>query len=237
MDSIVIIPARMASARYPGKPLIKIQGKSLLYRCYQNVLKASRVSAVYIATPDQEIVDEVKSWPDSPECILTSRTCRNGTERVAEAIRLENIPENTVVVNCQGDQYGFTSGDFIEGPVRMVQEQKGDFVATVVCPLDPRAVGKRNVVKVVLKSTPSSTLISQFAREIPFSYSFQVYQHVGVYAARAREFLAYTKMPVSLDEEQQSLEQLRWMKAGVPIGAYYIQKIPRTIDVPENIYV
>lgn len=234
-NPVVIIPVRMGSSRFPGKPLLTIQGKTLLRRCYEDVLRAHvTVPDIYITTPDRAIVDEiVHHWPDFPKknVVWTSPDCRNGTERVAETVQLLNLPLDTVVVNCQADQYGFRTGTFIDGPVSLIHS--GMFqVATTVCPLAPGDCDKRQVVKILLEEKGTKTQARRFTRQLPVSHMEPVYRHIGVYAASAGKFLEYTELPETKEERKQGLEQLRWED---PIGVYPIQDSPITIDTPEDI--
>lgn len=235
---VLIIPARMDSSRLPGKPLIDIFGKTLLRRCYEEAQCSQMiaVSDIYITTPDREVVDEiVERWHgfSKKNIVWTSPNCRNGTERVAETVELLGLSEDTVVVNYQADQFGFRSRDFIDGPVLLVQS--GTFqVATVVSPLWRGDCSNPQVVKAILKYSPAGEYISQFLRDVPASYSDQLYRHVGIYAATAGQFLEYANLPETKEERDQKLEQLRWQEL---IGAYFIQAPPVTIDTPEDIVV
>ena len=229
MKSVIIIPARLESKRFPGKVLQDIDGQTLLERCYKSLLPFR----AFIATPDKEIVDEVTIWLSRERIIMTSSSCRNGTERVAEAVNTIGLEDDDIVIDVQADQFGFQNLDFIEEISQLLEY--GAELVTVVCPLKSEEdIHDANIVKAhVNVEVGKLDTIGWFARKIPpaFSEPMNLYRHIGVYAARKRMFDWYLNTPPSPTEIMLSLEQLRWRKPFVPC---YISKAPCVIDTPED---
>ena len=232
MSVLVVIPARYASTRYPGKPLVDLRGasgedKSLIRRSWDAAMAVNGVDRVVVATDDDRIADAAKGF--GAEVVMTATTCRNGTERCAEAHA--NLGGGyDIVVNLQGDA-PLTPAWFIEDLVAGLQAQPAAQVATPVLRADGRALNgllaDRKAGRVggttAVFGTDHNALY--FSKEvIPFTgqtYADDddtpVFHHVGVYAYRPDALAAYPAWSTGPLETLEGLEQLRFLERGTPM--------------------
>lgn len=229
MSVLVVIPARYASTRYPGKPLAVLRGadgtvKSLIQRSWEAACAVSGVSRVVVATDDARIEEAAQGF--GAEVVMTSPDCANGTERCADALdRLGD--SHDIVVNLQGDA-PLTPPWFIEDLVTGLEDAPDADVATPVlrCDgralngfLDDRAEGRVGGTTAVFDASRHALY---FSKEVvpftPIRYSdaeaTPVFHHVGVYAYRPDALRAYGAWPVGPLETLEGLEQLRFLEQG-----------------------
>lgn len=233
----VIIPARYASSRFPGKPLAMLGGMTMIERVYRQV--SSVVDNVCVATDDERIFNAVKSFGGN--VVMTSANHRSGTDRIAEAYRLIGSTAD-VVVNVQGDE------PFILP--QQIQSILGCFdsanvqIATLARPFsDGESIFDSNIVKVVFSQTTHQALyFSRSAipyqrgkQESEWQKSMTYYAHLGIYAYRADILQRITQMPPSPLEQAESLEQLRWLEAGIPIKVGITDVATIGIDTPADL--
>lgn len=233
---VVIIPMRMASRRYPGKPLIQIRGKTLLKRVYESVSMSTTATRVLVASPDREIC-LVASSLNIPY-VQTTLDCRNGTERVAVAANLLHLNPNDILVNCQGDMFGLLNGDFIDGAVALVRSGAADLATTCADTTlllgrgDPNTVkawiGSKKIVRLFYRGELEDLDGRANNRRRHFIRTV----HLGVYVSKVRNFMRYyLALAPTIEEKNQSLEQLRW---DCEIKANLINETPAKIDVPAD---
>lgn len=230
MRFVGVIPARYASMRLPGKPLIEIGGKTLVQWVYLRALESTRLDRILVATDDERIFRSVRSWDGN--AVMTSDRHRSGTERVAEvAQRIEA----DVFINLQCDEPALppTTIDrvcacFDEGPE--VQ------VGTACVPLhDPEEALDPNVVKVVTDSKGRALYFSRapipYAREgeAPF------FKHLGIYGYRRRLLLNLSRLRRSPLEEIEKLEQLRFLENRIPIRVASVEEDSVGIDTRDDL--
>ncbi len=225
MKSLIIIPARYNSSRFPGKPLVDIKGKTMIERVYSACLQSS-ADDVVVATENKEIYDEVTRYG---KAVYTSADCQTGTERVIEAF--ENISDNhyDIIVNIQGDE-PFILPEDIDSLILYAGYYDG--VSTLVTILKENESTDRNVVKCVADYTTAC----MFTRSPLYRPSKIVYKHIGAYAFR-REALNKIKSlgNKTANEEAESLEQLRWLDNGININIRYTSNSSIGIDTPEDL--
>lgn len=229
MSVVIIIPARFASTRYPGKPLAMIRGAtgqplSLIERSWRAAKSVNNIERVVIATDDDRIRTTAESF--GAEVVMTSSTCRNGTERCAEAVSsLGAAPE--IVVNLQGDA-PLTPSWFIEDLVAGLRADARAGLATPVLQcsgqmrhdlLADRAAGRVGGTTVVFGTEMQGLYFSK--EVIPFAGQqftpdelTPVFHHVGVYAYRPGALAQYASWPESQLERLEGLEQLRFLENG-----------------------
>lgn len=235
--TLAIIPARYASSRFPGKPLADMKGTSMIERVYQRVAACTAVDRVVVATDDARIERHVKSFGGM--VIMTRADHPSGTDRVAEAAT--HFPEATLIVNVQGDE-PFIAPEQIAAVVAPFEDPALN-IATLAHPItEERALLSPNVVKVVRDKRGRALYFSRHA--IPYLRDQPVgqwilagkhLQHLGLYAYRAAVLPTLTKLPKGTLEEDESLEQLRWLAAGHAIHVG-ITDIPAVgIDTPEDL--
>lgn len=235
-DVAIIIPARYASSRYPGKPLATLKGaggteRSLLERSIIAARKASAEAGdtipVYVATDDQRIADEAARI--DAQVIMTDAACRNGTERVAQAVERAGITAD-IVVNLQGDA-PLTPPGFVTALIAAMRDDPATTIATPVLRCDPEAVANfiedRRHDRVGATTVVSNRLgqALYFSKEVlPFTNgkgvvngTVPVFHHVGLYAYRRAALDAYQGWQPGLLEELEGLEQLRFLENGHPV--------------------
>lgn len=234
---LAVIPARYASSRLPGKPLIDLGGETLVQRVYRGAERCASVDRVVVATDDRRILDHVLAF--GGEAVMTSPDHPSGTDRVAEAAR--HYPAATIVVNVQGDE-PFIAAEQIAAVVDPFQNTD-IAIATLACPiLDELALLSPNVVKVVTNAGGSALYFSRHAipylRDLPVGRWLDAgkhLQHIGLYAYRAAILQELTGLPQSALEMAESLEQLRWLDAGYGIHVGLTDKAGFGIDTPLDV--
>jgi len=234
---IGIIPARYASTRFPGKPLVDIAGKSMIQRVYEQASKAKSLSKVVVATDDARIADEVKRF--GGEFIFTSSNHQSGTDRCAEVI--EQLPGYDIVINIQGDE-PFIEPAQIELLTSCFTEEKVQLATLIKSIHSQESVYNPNSPKVVIDVNGRAMYFSR--SPIPFirngepgvwAEKHQFYKHIGIYGYRTESLKAITKLPPSSLEIAESLEQLRWIENGFYIQTKVTDLETVAIDTPEDL--
>ena len=227
MSVLIAIPARYASTRYPGKPLVSLRGpdgdKTLIRRSWEAAISVKGIDRVVVATDDDRIRDHAESF--GAEVVMTSSDARNGTERCAEVA--EKLPGFEIVVNLQGDA-PLTPSWFVEDLVAGLRADPGADIATPVLRCDGRAhssfLADRREGRVGGTTAVFGTEMRAlyFSKEvIPYtgrSYADDeetpVFHHVGVYAYRPAALCAYPSWTMGPLESLEGLEQLRFLENG-----------------------
>ena len=243
MKFTVIIPARYASTRLPGKALLDICGKPMLQHVYERAIE-SGASAVYIATDDERI--KTVSEKFGAQVLLTEDTHRSGTDRLAEAVKYLSLNDDEVVVNLQGDE-PLMPASLIEQVAKDLHEHKDASMATLCTPINSvDDVANPNVVKVVFSKTGYALYFSRapiaWEREHFRVSSFRPsghhmhYRHIGLYAYRAGFLDRFVNWPICDMEEMESLEQLRVLWNGERIHISEASAIPPPgVDTQEEL--
>lgn len=232
-----IIPARYASTRFPGKPLIEILGKTMIQRVYEQTKKSTLLADVVVATDDERIYDHVVGF--GGKAVYTKSEHPSGTDRCFEA--LQNIKGHyDYVINIQGDE-PFIDPSQIE---LLASECDGKTeLATLMIPVDSHEVlFDMGEVKITLNTNNEALYFSRMV--IPFIKGkpqeewhkhHQYYRHAGMYAYRKDVLEAITKLKPSSLENAESLEQLRWLENGFKVKCAITQFDSHCIDTPEDI--
>jgi len=253
MSVLIVIPARYASTRYPGKPLVELTGatgeaKSLIRRSWDAAIAVSGVDRVVVATDDDRIRTAAEAF--GAEVVMTSETCANGTERCAEA--LENLGGGyDIVVNLQGDA-PLTPAWFVEDLVAGLRAHPTAEVATPVLRCDGRALngfledrraGRVGGTTAVFGSDHKGLYFSK--EVIPYTSKTYaddaetpVFHHVGVYAYRPSALAAYPKWPTGPLESLEGLEQLRFLEQERPVLCVEVESRGRQfweLNNPEDV--
>lgn len=241
LKSIGIIPARYASTRFPGKPLVDINGMSMIQRVYKQASLSARLSGVVVATDDQRIFDHVKSF--GGRVMMTSADHRSGTDRVAEVVRkLEsNGEKHSVAINIQGDE-PFIQPQQIDSLIDIFLESHAD-IGTLVKVIDKSEdIFDQNIVKVVTDKHGKALYFSR--SPIPFvknTISDEWYKentflkHIGIYGYKTDTLQELTTLPVSPHEKAESLEQLRWLYYGFSVFTKVTDIETIGVDTPEDL--
>lgn len=236
MESVVIlIPARFASSRFPGKPLALIKGKSMIQRVFENCQESGFETAV--VTDHDEIEAHVKKFGGN--VIRIDDDVPSGSERIALAYeRFLKDKNPKLVINVQGDE------PLLKGKVlRELAEFHLNSVYEIMTLIRPRSTldedfKNPNVVKAVWSSKSNECLYFSRA-SLPYDRDggkeYTWYQHIGVYSYRPKSLSTFVKLPMSVLEDLEKLEQLRGMENGMRIGAILTNQKLMGVDVPEDI--
>lgn len=253
MSVIIVIPARYASTRYPGKPLAHLRGvsglsKSLIQRSWEAAIQVKGVDRVVVATDDDRIKTAVETL--GAEVVMTSETCANGTERCSDALHQLGA-EYDIVVNLQGDA-PLTPAWFVEDLVAALVADENASVATPVLRCDVEALNgflddrKNNRVGATTAVFDKNMNALYFSKEVlPFTgRKFSqteispVFHHVGVYAYRLAALKQYQSLPEGNLEKWEGLEQLRFLENGYGIKCVEVEARGRSfweLNNPEDV--
>lgn len=231
MKTSIIIPARYASTRLPGKPLIKIGGKSIIQWVYEKAKQAKSADEVVVATDDKRIYDEVISFGGLVR--MTSPNHKCGSDRIAEIVSDDaNIG---IAVNVQGDE-PMIDPESIDKAIDALKESDADISTLIRVIKDKEEITNPNVVKCVVSK---SGMAMYFSRSpIPYERNegkSPVYAHIGLYAYKSDSLLKMTKMEQTPLEMSESLEQLRALENGMRIKAVVVGYSPVGIDTEEDV--
>ena len=232
MTTAIIIPARYESTRFPGKPLAKIAGKSMI-EWVVDVAKGSRLAnKIIVATEDKRIFDFVRENLKVEAC-LTSKDHKCGTDRIVEVVK--KYPEIKKVVNLQGDEPLMPSG-YIDKVIECLASSMASLITPITNPDD---LTNPNIVKVVMDKDNFAIYFSRAL--IPYDRDnkkdIQYYKHLGIYAYTRDAILQFSLLPQSSLEVAEQLEQLRALENGIRIKLSIVPKSYPAVDRPEDIKV
>ncbi|MFK8101313.1 MAG: 3-deoxy-manno-octulosonate cytidylyltransferase [Saprospiraceae bacterium] len=238
MKTLGIIPARYASTRFPGKPLVDILGKSMIQRVFEQVEKAKLMDKVIVATDDQRIFAHVVAFGGTVQ--MTRADHLSGTDRCAEIA--ENFAEFDLVVNIQGDE-PFIDPSQIDQLIQLLHDRQDFDVATLAKKIKEEAeLFSPNIVKLLWTQAQQAIYFSR--HPIPFVRNAaqeawlaqqDYYKHIGIYAFRRTQLLTLAALAPSRLEQAESLEQLRWLENGYRIGVGITELESMGIDTPEDL--
>jgi 3-deoxy-manno-octulosonate cytidylyltransferase (CMP-KDO synthetase) len=232
-----IIPARFASTRFPGKPLVDIDGKSMIQRVYEQAKKTTELYDVIVATDDERIFAHVKLF--GGDVVMTSSSHASGTDRCYEALQKTGLPFDAVI-NIQGDE-PFIEPEQISLLAKEIVKPSSQ-ISTLTRRIHSTEMLKDpNKVKVVLDHHDYALYFSRQA--IPYQNRPQeewlqnhpYYLHVGLYAYRTEILDAITQLNQGILEKAESLEQLRWLENGFKIKVTETQHESYGVDTPEDL--
>jgi len=238
MSILGIIPARFASTRFPGKPLVDIGGKTMIQRVYEQAKKSVKLKEVVVATDDERIAEEVKRFGGN--VIMTSDQHRSGTDRCAETVK--KVPGNwEAVINIQGDE-PFIQPEQID-LLASLFENPSVLIGTLVKKLsDVADLDNSNTMKVVLDANGNGMYFSR--SPIPFVRGEEkskwlekhfFYKHIGIYGYRSDVLQKLTLLAPGKLEMAESLEQLRWLENGYSIRTAFTELETLSVDSPEDL--
>ncbi|SDC09372.1 MULTISPECIES: 3-deoxy-manno-octulosonate cytidylyltransferase [unclassified Candidatus Frackibacter] len=227
-----IIPARYASTRLPGKPLVDIRGKPMVQHVYERTSKAAVLDEVVVATDDERIKEAVLDF--GGEVVMTSKNHQTGTDRLAEAAR--DI-EADVIVNVQGDE-PLIAPEMIEEAVRPLLNSEEVVMGTLKKRIkDLTELKNSNLVKVVTDQNDYALYFSRapipFLREDREGIDF--YKHIGLYAYQKKFLLDFAQMESTTLEQMESLEQLRALENGYRIKVVETKYSSIGVDTEEDL--
>ncbi|MEJ5996503.1 3-deoxy-manno-octulosonate cytidylyltransferase [Pedobacter sp. Du54] len=231
MNSLGIIPARYASTRFPGKPLVDIKGKTMIQRVYEQSMLAN-LNKVVVATDDERIAAEVTRF--GGEFVMTASSHQSGTDRCAEVVK--NLPGYDIVINIQGDE------PFIDPKqINLISDcfdDKNVKLATLIKEIhSEEELFNPNIPKVVVGNQHQALYFSR--HPIPYlrnpTHLHQYYKHIGIYGYKTSTLLEITQLTPSTLELAESLEQLRWIENGYQIKTKLTDIETIAIDSPNDL--
>lgn len=239
MQILGIIPARYGSTRMPGKPLVEINGKTMIQRVYEQALRSQKLSKVVVATDNDKIFNHVVSF--GGEVLMTSPQHQSGTDRCAEIIRMPGQQHWDVVVNIQGDE-PYIQPEQIDLLCSCFENPQTQ-IATLVKEIKAsEELFNHNNVKVILNKNRQALYFSR--SPIPYCRNFPeqewikqntYYKHIGIYGYRAEKLRAIASLPKTKLEITESLEQLRWLENGYTIHTEITNMESIAIDTPDDL--
>ncbi len=230
---LIIIPARYASTRFPGKPLADIHGKPMIQHVYERCMLARPSARILVATDDERIEQAVLGF--GGEVMMTPAALASGSERAAWAARSIDAD---IVVNVQGDE-PLLPADTISAALEPLHRDPAVQIGTAACPLHSFEEAKDpNTVKVVVDLRGRALYFSRSVvphvrdsadSDIPWL------RHIGIYAFRRDALLSFAALPPSRLEDLEKLEQLRALENGMIIGVGIAAEASQAVDTPEDI--
>lgn len=234
MNPIVLIPARMASTRLPGKPLAEIGGEAMIVRVWRQAMRAD-VGPVIVAAADDVVVAAIERA--GGRAVLTDPDLSSGSDRVHQALeQIDPEREFDAVINLQGDLPALDP-DAVRTVAAVLRDSGAD-IATLAAPImDPSDCDNPNVVKAIVAWNTAATRgrALYFTRARAPSGEGRLYHHVGIYAFTRAALAHFVALPPSPLEKRERLEQLRALEAGMRIEVAHIDEVPLSVDTPDDL--
>ncbi len=232
MKAIAIVPARYGSKRLPGKAMLAATGKPLIQHVVESISTAKLIDRVVVATDDERIIAAVRAF--GGQAVLTGENCRTGTDRIAEAAAALKLAKDDIIVNVQGDEPEMP-GHCVDKVVQLLQEGDAQ-IATLATPITPQEAALPNMTKVVFGLGGQAMYFSRAM--IPFDRDgtgiARHHLHHGIYAYRSAFVTLYARLPSTMAEEAEKLEQLRALEHGYKIVVGVVDYRGARIDTPEE---
>jgi 3-deoxy-manno-octulosonate cytidylyltransferase (CMP-KDO synthetase) len=233
-NAIVLVPARMASTRLPGKPLADIAGVPMIVHVWRRAIEAN-VGPVLVACAEQEIIDAVTRA--GGQAVATAPDHPSGSDRIFEA--LQHVDENGrygIVVNLQGDLPTLDPA-LVKAALTPLADPDVD-IATLVAPIDdPEECSDPNVVKAAVSFADGAAI----GRALYFSRSRvpwgdgPIWHHIGLYAYRRAALTRFVRLPCGVLERRERLEQLRALEHGMRIDVARVETVPLGVDTEADL--
>ncbi|MGN0031127.1 MAG: 3-deoxy-manno-octulosonate cytidylyltransferase [Candidatus Gastranaerophilaceae bacterium] len=228
----IIIPARYGSSRLEGKPLIKVMGKSVIQWVYEKAKQSVLADVVIVATDDERIFNEVKSFGGEVEMTSVNHKC--GSDRIMEVV--SRHLEISYICNLQGDE-PLIKPESIDDVIKNVKEDDNADISTLIRVLhDENEINDPNLVKCVVDKNGFALYFSR--SKIPFERNLGVadfYGHLGIYGYKRKALEAMTTLAQTPLERAESLEQLRALENGMKIKTSVVDFVPVGIDTKEDV--
>ncbi len=241
MKTIGIIPSRYASTRFPGKPLVDINGKTMIQRVYEQAVKSQKLSRVIVATDDDRIFNHVKKFGGN--VLMTDVEHTNGTTRCNQIISLlEDAGELfDIAVNIQGDE-PYINPEQIDSVISLFENTNVQIGTLAKKITDNNELFDSNVVKVIMNNKGKAVYFSRqsipMLRDVEntkWLENFDFYKHIGLYAYKTTILKEIAIMPASLLEQAEKLEQLRWLENEISISVNITDYESIAIDTQDDL--
>jgi 3-deoxy-manno-octulosonate cytidylyltransferase (CMP-KDO synthetase) len=231
-DAIILIPARMASTRLPGKPLADIAGLPMIVHVLRRA-QAAKIGETVVATDSEAVAAAVEKA--GGRAVMTRSDHVSGSDRIYEALEALD-PEHRldIVVNVQGDLPTIDPAD-IRAALKPLDDPAVDISTLAAEITDPAELTNPNVVKVIGTAVPPGRLRAASFTRADATGPGPHYHHVGLYAYRRAALERFVKLPPSVGEQREKLEQLRALDAGMRIDVAIVKSVPLGVDTPEEL--
>ena len=231
--TIILIPSRLAATRLPNKPLLKVNGISIINHVYEKA-KSSNIGDVFVATGDLQIFDEVTK--NGGKCILTEKEHLTGTDRIFEAYQKIKPSKVDYVINLQGDEPMIDIDDIKNLNTNAIKEKSE--IATLACKIkDKNILNKSDIVKVITNEKISKKNMARantFLREVSFNINENIYHHIGIYIYKASILEKFINLKQSKNEIERKLEQMRAIDNKIKINVILANSSPVGVDTEED---
>ena len=232
MKTLVIIPSRLSASRLPGKPLLKINGLSIISHVYKKAQEAN-IGEVFVAAEDQEIIEDVKK--NGGEAILTNNNHKTGTDRIYEAFVKLGRTDIDLIMNLQGDEPLMNIEDIQKLNKHMIQTKRD--LGTLAAKINNKKVFENHdIVKVITEESLDDT---KFPRAINFIRNLnkennQAYHHLGIYCYNVEILKRFISLKQSQNEIENRLEQLRALDNNINVNVALAKSSPIGVDTEED---
>jgi len=234
---IILIPARMAAQRFPGKPLAEVAGKPLIQHVWRSACEAD-LGPVLVASPDKQILEAVRGF--GGEAIKTDAQHPSGSDRIFEAL-MRHDPDGAydIAINLQADLPRIAPQSLRAVTLPLLSEPLQETAADIatLCALQPLSGrDSPNRVKIAGTLLPTGFLRALYFSRAPIPHGDGLfYHHIGVYAFRRAALARFAALPPSPLERRERLEQLRALEAGMRIDAAIVDTCPSSVDTPQDL--
>ncbi|MBL0315659.1 MAG: 3-deoxy-manno-octulosonate cytidylyltransferase [Flavobacteriales bacterium] len=238
MKILGIIPARFASTRFPGKPLVEIDGKSMIRRVVEQATSCNALFGVIVATDDERIFNHVQSF--GYQVVMTSPDHPSGTDRCLEAYQKSGLHADAII-NIQGDE-PFVDPSQIDLLANLISKPEVEIATLAKRISDNASLFNPNKVKVIFSPNGRAIYFSRHA--IPYQKNspqnewhlhHAYYKHIGLYAYQVSALTSICSLETSPLERAESLEQLRWIESGMSIYVAETDIETPAVDTPEDL--
>ena len=230
--SVILIPSRLSATRLPGKPLLKINGVSIISHVYKKAKEAD-IGEVYVATEDKEILDDVNL--NGGKAILTSNKHKTGSDRIFECYEKLDLKNIDYIINLQGDEPSIDIND-LRHLNKLIEVNKTE-IGTLAAEIDDQSkINNENIVKVITDrkiTNENFTFAIDFKRKVN-NLNYNTYHHIGVYAYKPEILKKLIKFKQTNNEIKNRLEQLRAIENGIKINVGLAKFCPIGVDTMED---
>ncbi len=231
--TIILIPSRLAATRLPNKPLLKINGLSIINHVYERA-KSAKIGDVFVATGDKAIFEEVTS--KGGKCVLTKKKHQTGTDRIFEAYKFLKLSNVDYIINLQGDEPMIDVEDIKNLKINTINNKSE--ITTLACKIkDKKILNKKNIVKVITDEKISKYKMIKainFTRESLFDKNENVYHHIGIYMYKVSILEKFINLKQTKNELDHKLEQLRAIDNNIEINVVLANSSPIGVDTEED---
>ena len=231
MKSLILIPSRMASKRFPNKPMVLIDGKPMIQRVWEQAI-SSKLGEVIVACSEKEVHDCILSL--GGKAVLTDPDLPSGTDRIFAAIKNKNdIDDFDSIINLQGDMPLIDPNDISKVNTPILQ---GFDIGTIATSLSKNQKIDQNVTKVKINWIKRNSIgqATDFFKSF-INQKIDIYHHVGIYSFRYASLKKFVSLPMSQNEIDLKLEQWRALDAKMTIGVSYVKNVPISVDTKEDL--